>query len=315
MMKPVISVLLPVFNGEAYLKPAIESVLKQTSGDWELFVGDNASTDGTRAIIESYRDPRIRIHQHATNIGLAPNWDFLMQNARGDYACVLGSDDIFAPEHLERKVELLKKRPDAPYVHGAVRFIDSKGNDLPPDDYKCAPIEERNVTLPRFLKMNFVNVTSMVIRVAALHRYNLGFELRYPLFLDWSLNLKLAMLDGPLIYDSQPTASYRVHPQSLTRLVINSFHWPYEAARMRVDALTEYPSVWKEIGIDPHAEACSLTKPFWRLAVQQVRLGNFSNARQAWRFFREFHSTASAFLDFPQYVGDGFKKIVCGKPS
>jgi glycosyltransferase involved in cell wall biosynthesis len=314
-MKPVVSVLLPVYNGEAYLKPAIESVLKQTFGDWELFVGDNASTDGTRAIIESFRDPRIRIHRHATNIGLAPNWDFLLQNARGDYACILGADDIFAPEHLERKVELLGKRPDAPYTHGAVRFIDPQGNDLPADDYKCAPIEERNVTLPRFLKMNFVNITSMVFRVAMLRRHNLGFESRYSIMPDWALNLKLAMLDGPLIYDSKPTASYRIHPQSVARTTMSKFKWPHEAARLRVDALMEYSAVWREIDIDPHAEACSLTKPFWRLAVQQVRLGNFSNARHAWRFFREFHSTASAFLDFPQYVGDGFKKIVCGKPS
>ena len=51
-MKPVVSVLLPVYNGEVYLKPTIESVLKQTFGDWELFIADNASTDGTRAIIE-----------------------------------------------------------------------------------------------------------------------------------------------------------------------------------------------------------------------------------------------------------------------
>jgi glycosyltransferase involved in cell wall biosynthesis len=308
-MKPVVSILLPVFNGEKYLKQTVESVLAQTFGDWELFVGDNASTDATRAIIESYRDPRIRVHRHATNIGLAPNWDFLLQNARGDYACVLGADDIFAPEHLERKVELLKKRPDAPYVHGAVRFIDSQGNDLPANDYKCAPIEERKVTLPRFLKVNFVNITSIIFRVAALRRHNLGFEMRYPLFLDWSLNLKLAMMDGPLIYDSQPTVSYRVHPQSLTRLVINSFQWPYEAARMRVDALVEYPAIWKEIEIDPLAEARSLTKPLWQLAFQQARRGKFHNARLAWRFFREFNSFVDAFADVPQYIQARFRKM------
>ena len=314
-MKPVVSVLLPVYNGEAYLKPAIESVLSQTFGDWELFVGDNASTDGTRDILESYHDPRIRIHRHATNIGLTPNWDFLLQNARGDYACILGADDIFAPEHLERKVELLEKRPDAPYVHGAVRFIDSKGNDLPADDYKCTPVEEKNATLPRFLKVNFVNVTSTVIRVAALRRHNLSFELRYPLLLDWALNLKLAMLDGPLIYDSQPTVSYRIHPQSVARTTINTFRWPYETARLRVDALMEYPAVWRGIGIDPLAEARSLTKPFWRLAFQQARRGNFANAWLAWCFFREFHSSADAFFDFPQYIGVGFQKMVVRKPS
>jgi glycosyltransferase involved in cell wall biosynthesis len=314
-MKPVVSVLLPVYNGGAYLKPAIESVLSQTFGDWELSVGDNASTDGTREILESCHDPRIRVHRHATNIGMAPNWDFLLQNARGDYACILGSDDIFAPEHLERKAELLEKSPDAPYVHGAVRFIDSKGNDLPADDYKCAPVEEKSVTLPRFLKTNFVNVTSMVIRVAVLRRHNLGFDMRYPLLLDWALNLKLAMLDGPVIYDSKSTASYRIHPQSVARTTINTFRWPYEATRLRVDALMEHPAVWRGIGIDPLAEARSLTKSFSRLAFQQVRRGNFANAKQAWCFYREFHSSADAFFDFPRYIGSGFQKMVVRKPS
>jgi len=71
--KPIVSVLLPAYDGEACLKPAIESVLSQTNGDWELFVGDNASTGGTRDIIESCRDSRIRIHRHAMNMASATN--------------------------------------------------------------------------------------------------------------------------------------------------------------------------------------------------------------------------------------------------
>jgi len=60
---------------------------------------------------------------------------------------------------LERKVRLLEQNPDSPYVHGAVRMIDSKGNPLPDNLFDCAPVEPRSVTMPRFLKVNFVNIT------------------------------------------------------------------------------------------------------------------------------------------------------------
>jgi len=308
MMKPIVSVLLPVFNGEAYLKPAIESVLNQTFGDWELFVGDNASTDRTREIIESYRDPRIRVHRHSTNVGMTPNWDFLLQNARGDYACILGADDMLAPNHLERKINLLEQQPDASFVHGAVRFIDSDGNKCPGGNFECAPIENRKETLPRFLKVDFVNITTVVFRIAVLRRHNISFESRYPLMPDWAIYLKTAILDGPLIYDGQPTASYRIHPQSIARKTAKTFGWTYEGNRLRADALMEYQTTWQEIGIDPLVEARSLTKPLWRLAFQQARRGNFRNARLAWRFFREFHSPLEALWDFPQYVKNGILK-------
>jgi hypothetical protein len=207
-------------------------------------------------------------------------------------------------------MELLDKRPDAPYVHGAVRLIDTHGKTLPPGDFPCAPVEERSVTLPRFLTVNFVNITSMLFRVTSLRRHNLGFESRYPLLPDWALQMKLAMLDGPLVYDSKPTACYRIHPQSIARMASNSFEWAYEAARLRVDALVEYPEIWKQTGINPEVEARALTSPLWRLAVQQIRRGNFANAKVAWCFYREFHSFKDALSDFPRYFGAGRRKII-----
>jgi len=309
-MNPVVSVLLPVHNGLPYIEETIASVLSQSFKEWELVVGNNASTDGTVEAVAKFKDPRIKIISHSENLGISKNWDFLLQLTQAKYACILGADDIFSPDHLERKISLLEQKTDSPYVHGAVQFIDSQGNKLPGDDFKLAPIEHRSVTLPRFLKVNFVNITSVVFRMAAIHQNNLSFEPRYALMMDWALLLKLAMLGGPLIYDSQRTASYRIHSKSVARNTINTFRWPYESTRLRVDALIEYPTVWNEIGIDPRAEGRSLTKGFWKLALQQVRGGSFANARRAWNFFHEFHSVAEVFWDFPRYLGNGFRKMV-----
>ena len=308
-MNPIVSVLIPVYNGLPYLEETIESVLAQSYKEWELIVGNNASTDKTAEIVAQFKDPRIRMITHAKNLGAAKNWNFLLQLAQTRYACVLGADDIFAPDHLERKINLLEQNAEAPFVHGAVHMIDANGNRLPDDLFDCAPVEQKSVTLPRFLKVNFVNITSVVFRMAAVRRHNLGFESRYVLMGDWALLLKLAMLGGPVLYDNQPTASYRIHSKSDARTNMGKFIWSYDGARMLVDALMEYPAVWRAIGVDTQAEARTLTKRFGRLAFQQVRRGNFSNARQAWRFYREFHSLTEAFLDIPRHLGGGFRKI------
>lgn len=315
MNKPTITVCVPVYNTVKYIKQCIESVLAQEFKNWILLVADNCSTDGTWELLQQSPHPQISLFRQPRNLGGVANFSFLLGKVETEFFCFLGSDDYFYPNHLGNKFRLLTQFPEAPFVHGAVRFADSEGHERPGDDYECAILEERKVTLPRFLVVNFVNVTSVVLRTAALRRHELGFDARYRYMIDWDLFWKLAMLDGPVAYDSQPTAVYRIHNQSDARKSIHTFAWTYEAARLRVNALMEHLAAWREIGIDPLAEARSLTKSFWRLAFQQARRGNFANARQAWRFFREFHSKADAFLDFPQHMGAGLQKMVFKKPS
>ena len=78
---------LPVYNGEAYLRQAIDSVLGQTFTDFQLFIADNASTDGTAAICQSYaaRDRRVRYHRHAANIGAMQNWYYTFRSTPSEY--------------------------------------------------------------------------------------------------------------------------------------------------------------------------------------------------------------------------------------
>jgi len=307
MNTPLVSVLLPAYQAEAYIAETIESVLAQSLKDWELVVANNASTDRTAEIVARFKDPRIRMITHSENLGVSKNWNFLLQLSQAKYACVLGADDIFEPGHLERKISLLEQTPDSPYIHGAVQKIDERGNQLSYDVFDCAPVEPRKVTLPRFLKVNFVNPSSVVFRMTVVRSHQLGFESRYPVMMDWALSLKLAMLGGPVVYDNQPTVYYRIHPKSVARATMNTFVWSYEITRLLVDALMEYPAIWREIGVDPRAEGRTLTKLLWRLAFQQARRGNFTDARRAWRFYREFHSLAEVFLDIPHYLGAGLK--------
>lgn len=106
---PQVSIGLPVYNGENFLKEALDSILSQTYEDFELIISDNASTDGTADICGDYadRDARIRYIRQEKNIGAAPNFNSLFQVATGEYFKWAAHDDLIAPAYLEQCVKVL----------------------------------------------------------------------------------------------------------------------------------------------------------------------------------------------------------------
>ena len=109
MSKIKLSVCIPVFNGEDYIKEAIESVLTQSFKDFELIIVDNNSTDKTVSIVKSYTDTRIRFLQNEINIGLIPNWNKALEQAKGEYIKILPADDFIYPNCLVAQCGILDK--------------------------------------------------------------------------------------------------------------------------------------------------------------------------------------------------------------
>lgn len=126
---PRLSIGLPVYNGEHYVGEAIESLLGQTYQDYELIISDNASTDRTASICESYgnQDSRIRYFRQVKNIGLAPNHNFLIAQARGEFFKFAHHDDLSAAPLLERCVDALNRHPEAVLAYTGSAVIDSTG--------------------------------------------------------------------------------------------------------------------------------------------------------------------------------------------
>jgi glycosyltransferase involved in cell wall biosynthesis len=110
---PLVSVCLPVFNGEPFLQAAVASVLAQTLQDFELVVFDNASTDGTWARLQAFGDPRIRLHRNDSNLGAEANWNKALAGARGEYVKIFNHDDLLEPECLARQAAALAGSPEA----------------------------------------------------------------------------------------------------------------------------------------------------------------------------------------------------------
>lgn len=128
-LAPRLSIGLPVFNGENYLAPALDSILAQTFRDFELVISDNASTDRTEEICRDYadRDPRIRYHRNSTNIGGPRNFNQVFEFCSGEYFKWAHHDDVLAPDFLEKCVEVLDQHPAVILVHSKTARIDENG--------------------------------------------------------------------------------------------------------------------------------------------------------------------------------------------
>ena len=110
---PLISVVMPVYNGEKFLAEAIDSILAQTYTDFEFIIVDDGSKDHSTEIINDYakRDPRVRLVQLAENSGVASARNAGIAAARGKYIASMDSDDISLPERLRMQAEFLEANP------------------------------------------------------------------------------------------------------------------------------------------------------------------------------------------------------------
>lgn len=105
---PKVSVIVPVFNGEAFLRECIDSVLAQTMDDFELLLGDDCSSDSSRAMLTEYRDPRVRAFLNDRNMGLFANLNRLTAHATAPFVRFLCQDDALVPECLAVESEYLE---------------------------------------------------------------------------------------------------------------------------------------------------------------------------------------------------------------
>ncbi len=141
-MSPKISVLMPVYNGERFLREAVESILNQTYRDFEFLIINDGSTDGSAEIIESYKDPRIRLVHNERNIKLIGTLNKGLELAHGQYIARMDCDDVSLPERLSRQVSFMDANPDIGICGTWIKGIgDIKGTrqryPVDPEVIKC----------------------------------------------------------------------------------------------------------------------------------------------------------------------------------
>ncbi len=134
--QPSVSIGVPVYNGSPYLKEAIESLLAQTYGDFEIVISDNASEDDTRDVCEYYaqRDNRIRYYRNAENIGLIKNYNRVFELSEGVYFKWMSHDDLHEPRYLEACLPPIRDDSSISVSHCETGLVDSAGVPLPYDE-------------------------------------------------------------------------------------------------------------------------------------------------------------------------------------
>ena len=142
---PRISIGLPVYNGEKYLRETLDGLLAQSFRDFELIIADNASTDGTEEICRSYAaaDSRIRYHRNPENLGAGPNYNLVVGMARGEFFKWSAHDDLCAPSFLERCLQALDADPGAVLAYTEFVDIDESGGLLPARRKSHIPLSQR----------------------------------------------------------------------------------------------------------------------------------------------------------------------------
>ncbi|MEI7525473.1 MAG: glycosyltransferase [Mariniphaga sp.] len=126
--KPLVSVLMPVYNEEKYLAAAIESILNQTFNDFEFIIIDDCSTDETWAILNRYTDPRLLLIQNKENLGHTKSLNKALAHAQGKYLARMDGDDISLPTRFSSQVKYMEEHPEIGVLGTGFLFMDKDGN-------------------------------------------------------------------------------------------------------------------------------------------------------------------------------------------
>ena len=127
---PLVSVCVPVYNGEKYIRKTLETILNQTYRDYELIISDDGSKDNTLAVIQEFHDDRIKINKNPVNLGQAGNINKLIELAQGEYVAIYHADDLYEPGILEKEVEFLNNHAEAVAVFAMYDQIDSQDQKI-----------------------------------------------------------------------------------------------------------------------------------------------------------------------------------------
>ena len=184
MTAPKVSVIMSVYNGERYLRQAIESILGQSFGDFESIIVNDGSTDSSRAIVTSYTDPRILLVDNELNMGLTRSLNRGLRLARGEYVARQDADDISLSQRLEKQVEFLDAHPNVALIGTWGTIINDQGQGVSLCRHPCGSSQIRWSLLFRnaFMHGSVMFRRARVLEDVGYHDETLPFAQDYDLW-------------------------------------------------------------------------------------------------------------------------------------
>jgi glycosyltransferase involved in cell wall biosynthesis len=207
MIRPKVSVVIPLYNAEEYIQSSVESILNQTFRDFELIIINDAATDSGRKIVGAINDPRIRIVDHSKNQGLVASLNHGFSLCSGEYIARMDHDDVARPDRFEKQVRFLDAHPDIALLGSWFEYI-GKGIVIK------SPVTSEEIRYYSLFNSPFGHPTVM-IRKSALSSFHGPYDPDFNMAEDYDLWCR--------IIDSQKTANlpeilldYRIHPQQMS---------------------------------------------------------------------------------------------------
>lgn len=207
MNAPLVSVIMPVYNGAAFIGDAIDSILIQDFIDFEFLIINDGSSDRTVEIIKSYTDKRIRLIDNFENKGLVSTLNEGLSLAAGEYIARMDCDDISFPSRLGRQVSFMDASPDVALCGTWAKSADSHRK-------WCLPVEHDEIVVNLLFNSTFIH-SSVMIRRNFLIKHQLEYDRAFRHAEDYALWVKAGSL-GRLANIPEVLLQYRVHDQQIS---------------------------------------------------------------------------------------------------
>jgi len=208
-MQPLISVCIPVFNGDNFIREALDSILNQTEKNFELLVVDNCSKDQTLNIVAEYKDPRIRVFINEWNLGIVPNFNRCIELAKGELIVLLPHDDVLMPTALEVFSKALVSDSEVGLAYSSYYIIDERGKKL----YLSSGDAEDKVMTGKeaFALLAGGNPIQCAMVRREIHALLGLWDENLRLVSDWEMWCRIALSGYKVAYFKTPQNCYRLH--------------------------------------------------------------------------------------------------------
>jgi glycosyltransferase involved in cell wall biosynthesis len=258
------------FNSAQYLKEAIDSVYAQTYKDWEIIFWDNASTDNSPQIAQSYGEKlRYFRSQETVNIGKARNW--ALGKAQGKYIAFLDCDDLWLPDKLQRQVALFEENQDIGLAFSEAIIFDDEGRSYLFYGKKIPP---QGMIFRELLKRNFIVLQAAMIRRNTLDSLKEWFDERFNVSEDADFFIRLAYRSKAMYLD-EPLVKRRMHRESLTSR--QAYLFPEEMELMLEKFFKLYDNFGKEFESEVSSAQAMIA---YHYALADLEKGKRDSARR-----------------------------------
>jgi glycosyltransferase involved in cell wall biosynthesis len=212
---PLVTIAIPTYNrADSYLGCALESATNQTYGNVEVIVSDNCSTDSTEEVVRGFSAPCLRYFKHAENIGANGNFNFCVEQAKGDYFLLLPDDDLIDEDFVELCMEAANHRTDIGIIRTGTRTIDSNAAVLKEKLNPVVGLSTADFFLSWFRGETALYLCSTLLNTQRLKEIG-GFHSKHQLFQDGIAEVQLAARFGRVdVRDVK--ASFRRHAATRT---------------------------------------------------------------------------------------------------